>query len=118
MAEGLTDTPQGLDVEKLDTFQFFKKKRSTFSRTAWRTLYRRDGGRGRTQLRNRKTPGALGHLIGFDKDPEGAGKSAWSSGFRLQASGMVELNWHADHSQIWPTTNDQRLTTAFWPTLA
>ena len=47
----------------------FKRSDRLFSYQAWRDLYRRHGGPGRAQFRNRKTPRRTGTFDWLDKDP-------------------------------------------------
>jgi 16S rRNA (cytosine1402-N4)-methyltransferase len=91
VAEGLTDTPQGVGRGEIGHVPVLLKEAIDF------LAVRRGGtyidatvGLGGHSLEIAKRLGAPGHLIGFDKDP----KALEVAGFRLQASGVVaEADW-------------------------
>ena len=93
MAEGLTDTPQGVGRGEIGHVPVLLKEAIDF------LAVRRGGtyidatvGLGGHSLEIAKRLGAPGHLIGFDKDP----KALEIAGFRLQASGVgPEADWPA-----------------------
>jgi 16S rRNA (cytosine1402-N4)-methyltransferase len=91
VAEGLTDTPQGVGRGEIGHVPVLLKEAIDF------LAVRRGGtyidatvGLGGHSLEIAKRLGAPGHLIGFDKDP----KALEVAGFRLQASGVgAEADW-------------------------
>ena len=91
MAEGSTDTPQGVGRGEIGHVPVLLKEAIDF------LAVRRGGtyidatvGLGGHSLEIAKRLGAPGHLIGFDKDP----KALEVAGFRLQASGVrPEADW-------------------------
>jgi len=93
VAEGLTDTPQGVGRGEIGHVPVLLKEAIDF------LAVRRGGtyidatvGLGGHSLEIAKRLGAPGHLIGFDKDP----KALEIAGFRLQASGVgPEADWPA-----------------------